>query len=82
MVKRLLTAVFGLALLAGPAFAFQCPANIRQIDQALASNTQISEADKAKAKALRDQGEKLHKEGKHADSMQQLAEAKRILKLQ
>jgi hypothetical protein len=82
MVKRLLTAVFGLALLAGPAFATQCPANIRQIDQALASNTQISAADKAKAKALRDQGEKLHKEGKHADSMQQLAEAKRILKIQ
>jgi hypothetical protein len=33
----------------------------------------------SKVKALRDQGEKLHKEGKHTESMKALAEAKKLL---
>jgi hypothetical protein len=33
----------------------------------------------SKVKALREEGEKLHKEGKHTESMKALAEAKKIL---
>lgn len=80
MKKAILFAALGL-FAAAPAFAAQCPANIRQIDQALASS-QASAADKARAKQLRDEGEKLHNEGKHAESMQKLGEAKGILKIQ
>lgn len=82
MLKRTVFAAMGLALLAGPALAFQCPTNIRQIDAALASNTQISAADKEKVMALRNEGEKLHAAGNHQQSMEKLAEAKKILKIQ
>jgi hypothetical protein len=82
MLKRALPAAAVLALLAGPAFAAQCPANIRQIDAALQSNTQLSAADKAKATELRNEGEKLHAAGQHQQSMDKLAEAKKILKIQ
>lgn len=82
MLKRTLLAAVGLIAIAGPALAFSCPANMRQIDAALQSNTQISAADKAKAKALRNEGEKLHAAGQHQQSMDKLAEAKKILKVQ
>jgi hypothetical protein len=82
MLKRALSAAALLAVLATPAFAFQCPANIRQIDAALQTNTQLSAADKAKVTELRNEGEKLHASGQHQQSMDKLAEAKRILKIQ
>lgn len=82
MLKRVLPAAALLALLTGPAFAFQCPANIRQIDAALQTNTQLSAADKAKVTELRNEGEKLHASGQHQQSMDKLTEAKKILKIQ
>ena len=36
-------------------------------------------AEMSKVKALREEGEKLHKEGKHTESMKALAEAKKLL---
>jgi hypothetical protein len=82
MLKHALPAATLLALLTGPAFAFQCPANMRQIDAALQTNTQLSAADKAKVTELRNEGEKLHAAGQHQQSMDKLAEAKKILKIQ
>jgi hypothetical protein len=82
MLKRLLPAAALLALLTAPAFAFQCPANIRQIDAALQTNTQLSAADRTKVTELRNEGEKLHASGQHQQSMDKLAEAKKILKIQ
>jgi hypothetical protein len=82
MLNRLLPAAALLALLTSPAFALQCPANIRQIDAALQSNTQLSAADRAKVTELRNEGEKLHAAGQHQQSMDKLAEAKKILKIQ
>jgi len=81
MLKRTLLAAAGLVLLVAPALAMQCPANMRQIDAALQS-TQVSADDKAKATALRQEGERLHAAGQHQQSMDKLAEAKKILKIQ
>jgi hypothetical protein len=39
----------------------------------------ILHTEMSKVKALRDEGEKLHKEGKHTESMKALAEAKKLL---
>ena len=39
----------------------------------------LSEADMAKVKSLREDGEKFHKAGKHDESMKALGEAKKIL---
>ena len=72
----------GLIVLAGPALAFSCPTNMRQIDAALTANPQLAAADKAKVTELRNEGEKLHAAGQHQQSMDKLAEAKKILKIQ
>jgi hypothetical protein len=82
MLKHAFSAATLLTLLAGPALAMQCPTDIRKIDAALQSNTQLSAADKAKAMELRNEGEKLHAAGQHQQSMDKLAEAKKILKVQ
>lgn len=41
----------------------------------------LSEADMAKVKSLRAGGEKFRKEGKHAESMKALEEAKKLLRM-
>ena len=43
------------------------------------TSAKLSDADSAKVKALRDEGEKFHKAGKHDESMKALGEAKKIL---
>ncbi len=60
------------------AFAHNCPAEMKAIDAAL-PNTKLNGADLAKVKALRADGEKAHAEGKHAESMKALGEAKKLL---
>jgi hypothetical protein len=66
--------------LAGPAFAFHCPADMAKIDAAL-PNAQLSEADRAKVMELRKQGEELHKAGQHQASIDALAQAMQLMKL-
>lgn len=67
-----------LALAAGSAFAHGCPGEMRAIDAKL-SSAKLSDAQMAKVKELRTKGEQLHKEGKHAESMAALGEAKKML---
>jgi len=68
-----------LAFAAGAAFAHNCPNEMKAIDAKLATNPKLSEADAAKVKKLRADGEAAHKAGKHDDSMKALAEAKKTL---
>lgn len=68
-------AVAGLSL---PALAGQCPRDMKQIDAAL-SSASLSAADMAKVKELRAKGEALHKAGTHKESVDALAEAKKLL---
>jgi hypothetical protein len=65
-------------LISGSAIAGSCPMDMRQIDAAMASSS-LSMADMEKVKALRAQGEKLHKSGDHSGSVAVLNEAKAIL---
>ncbi len=77
---------FRLALLAGgvllglsaPAFAFQCPADMAKIDEAL-QTAELSEEQQQRVRELRTEGERLHEEGQHEASMETLAQAKEIL---
>jgi hypothetical protein len=72
--------VAGLSLgFALPAVAFQCPADMRKIDEALAANPQLTVEQLAEVQRLRAEGEQLHGAGNHADSMQALAQAMEIL---
>ena len=68
-----------LALAAGTAFAHNCPNAMKAIDAKLATHPKLSDADAAKVKQLRADGEAAHKAGKHDDSMKSLGEAKKIL---
>ena len=68
-----------LALAAGTAFAHNCPNEMKAIDAKLATSPKLSEADAAKVKQLRADGEAAHTAGKHDDSMKALGDAKKIL---
>ena len=68
--------LFGLA--STTAFAFSCPNHMKAIDAAL-PNAKLSAAQMADVKKHRAEGEKLHKEGKHADSLETLGKAEKIL---
>lgn len=78
-MKKLLPLV--LAVAAGAVMAHNCPNEMKAIDAKLATSPQLSEAELAKVKTLRSEGEAAHKAGKHDDSMKALGEAKKILGL-
>ena len=70
-----------LAFATSAAMAFHCPADMKAIDAKLATGVQLSDADMAKVKQLRADGEAAHKAGKHDESVKLLAEAMKILKI-
>jgi len=65
-------------MFAATASAHGCPGEMRAIDAKMPT-AKLPAADMSKVKALREEGEKLHKEGKHTESMKALAEAKKLL---
>jgi len=75
-MKKLLIATVALASAA--AFAHNCPNEMKAIDAKM-STAKLADADLAKVKALRADGEAMHKAGKHDDSMKALGEAKKML---
>lgn len=81
MKTRLLILAAALALFAAPAFAFHCPMDMAQIDAALAKGPTLSAEQMAEVKKLRAQGEEFHKAGKHQESVDTLAKAKKVLGL-
>lgn len=78
MVKIGLTSVAILLLLSTPVLAFHCPKDIKAINTALARST-LSATTQSKVKKLRDEGEALHKAGKHKEATDKLSEAMRML---
>lgn len=77
-MKKLLLAAT-LAVASGFALANGCPAVMKAIDAKLATQPKLANADAAKVKALRADGEAAHKAGKHGESMKALGEAKKLL---
>ena len=75
---RILTTAGLVAMLALPAYAGQCPADMAAVDAALQTAT-LSEADMAQVKELRELGETEHKAGNHQASVEALAKAKEML---
>jgi hypothetical protein len=73
-----LTMAIALAL-ATPAFAKECPTHVKAIDAKLATMKDLPADKVAKIKQLRNEGERLHKAGKHADSLKTLLAAEALL---
>jgi len=81
-VKKLaLVAVVAALVLAvgAPAYAFTCPALIRQANEQMAKMDQNSDKI-VKAKALVEEADKLHKAGNHDESTKKAREALDTLK--
>ena len=70
-----------LAFTTASAMAFHCPQDMAAIDAKLATGVKLSDADAAKIKQLRADGETAHKAGKHDESVKLLGEAMKILKI-
>jgi hypothetical protein len=70
--------ILALAIGTTAAVARQCPQDMAKIDAAM-KTAQLSPADKAQVQKLRQDGEALHKAGKHPESEATLAKAKAIL---
>lgn len=81
-MKRTLAFAAALMFAAGSALAMHCPKDMKAIDEALAKNPKLSEADMKTVKAARAKGEELHKAGKHQESVDELGKAMKILKIQ
>ena len=67
-----------LTMASGAALAGGCPKEMKAIDDALPT-AKLDAAKMSEVKKLRAEGETLHKEAKHADSMATLGKAKSIL---
>jgi hypothetical protein len=72
-----LAAAFAIAVTA-PALGNQCPSDIKKIDAAMASAS-LSQEQMGEVKRLRDEGQRLHEQGNHQQSMDTLAKAKQML---
>lgn len=77
MISTLTAAL--IAVSSSAAWAHNCPAEMKKIDAAMATNPKLSAAQAADVKKFRTEGETLHKAGKHTESMEALAKAKKIL---
>jgi hypothetical protein len=69
-----------LAFVGATALAFNCPNEMKAIDAALPT-AKLDAKKSEEVKKLRAEGEKLHKDGMHAESMAALGKAKAILGL-
>lgn len=77
---KIRTTLFSALMLASfTTFAFHCPVDMKKIDEALAKNPKLSEAQMTEVKKLRADGEAFHKAGKHQDAVDTLGKAMTIL---
>lgn len=76
---RYLAALLITVFFAGNALSGQCPSLVSQIDQQLQS-AQLDSETETRIKELRDQGQSLHNQGKHTESVQVLKKAINELK--
>ena len=67
-----------LAFVASTALAHNCPNEMKAIDAAL-PKAKLDARQMAEVKKLRADGEKLHNDGKHSESMATLGKAKKML---
>ncbi len=82
MKIRIITVAAAALIASGSVFAFHCPADMKKIDDALAKNPKLTDAQLAEVKKQRADGEALHKAGKHQESVDTLGKAMKTLNVQ
>lgn len=80
-MRRMWWLVLLVFMLPGFAWAHSCPSYVQLIDDSLEQSEQMGLSDEAveEIKSLRDEGERLHEEGKHEESIAKLDEALALL---
>ncbi|HEY5701616.1 MAG TPA: hypothetical protein VIT83_05965 [Gammaproteobacteria bacterium] len=78
-MRHLFLALALVFVLPGTAFAGSCPALMKKVDDALAANPDVDAETLAEIKKAREDGEKLHKDGKHDKSVEELNQALLLL---
>jgi len=78
-MKRSLAMAVALLFASATAFAFHCPKDMKEIDDALAKKPKLTEAQMKEVTKLRADGEAAHKAGKHQEAVDALGKAKGIL---
>ena len=78
-MKRTFALAVAMVFASGTAFAMHCPLEMKVIDEALAKNPKLTEAQMKDVKKFRADGEAHHKAGKHAESLDSLTKAQKIL---
>lgn len=71
--------LLGSLIISTSALAFHCPADMKKIDAALATNPKLTSEQLSEVKKLRAEGETLHKAGKHQESIDTLGKAMKII---
>ena len=79
MISRSVVLFVLTILFSGTSFAYHCPVDMKKIDKALASSTNLDAGQISKIKSLRTLGADQHSSGQHGDSVATLAEAMSIL---
>jgi hypothetical protein len=79
MKIRTLLAGLAFAITSSVAVAAHCPMDMKAIDEALNKNPSLSADQLSQVKKYRAEGEQLHKAGKHKESVETLAKARKIL---
>ena len=77
-MKRSFALAAALVFASGAALAFHCPADIKMIDEALPKSS-LSAEKKAEVTKYRNEGEALHKAGKHQEAVDTLAKGMKML---
>ena len=80
-MKRMFALATALVFASGTALAFHCPKDMKAIDEALAKNPKLTEAQMKEVKALRASGEEAHKAGNHQKAVDDLGKAMKMLKI-
>lgn len=78
-MKRSITLAVAMIFASGAALAGHCPLEMKSIDEALAKKPKLTEVQMKDVKKFRADGEAHHKAGKHAESLESLTKAQKIL---
>ena len=74
-MRHLILALAVALALPTAAWASHCPSLMKKIDEILATNPEMDAEVLAEVKKAREEGEKLHNEGKHDKSIEELQQA-------
>lgn len=82
MIYAIRSVALSRALVCGAAYANHCPLDMKKIDEAMAANPSLTDAQRNEGTKRGAEGESLRNSGDHAKSIETLGKAIKILKIE